>query len=88
MFEHAFTNGGVISEALRGVMFCSDRGHWNPAIIIFLLGFAATVFGTWKRATWNPFTCQLTKQLCGRWVIDASLAGASSMLSVSGKTLC
>jgi hypothetical protein len=70
MFEHAFTNGGVINEALRGVMFCSDRGYWNPAVIIFLLGFAATVFGTWKRATWNPFTYQQTKQLCGRWVID------------------
>jgi hypothetical protein len=42
----------------------------RPVVIIFLLEFAATIFGTWKQASWNLFTYNQTTKLCGRQVIE------------------
>lgn len=57
MFHQRFHVATVLlGTALDGITFCSDRGYWNAPLILLLIGFGATVFGTLKRMEWVPYT--------------------------------
>lgn len=56
MFSYFFSNSALRATALFGIIFCSDRGYWNPALILTILSFGGTVFGTLKRMSWLPYT--------------------------------
>ena len=55
-WAHRFNVAASMKTALEGIHFCSDRGYWNPPLILSILEFGGTVFGTFKRAPWVPLT--------------------------------
>ena len=69
MFQHRMSQGDQKSQALAGIIFCSDRGYWNVPLILWLLSFRAFVFGTLMRQWWIPYTYNQTK-LNGREKIE------------------
>ena len=56
MFEYKFSVAGAAALALNNIVFCSDRGYWQVAIILLILRFGGSVFGTLMRKEWVPFT--------------------------------
>ena len=57
MFHQRFhVATALLGTALDRITFCSDRGYWNAPLILLLIGFGATVFGTLKRMEWVPYT--------------------------------
>mmetsp|Transcript_33522 Transcript_33522/g.68063 ORF Transcript_33522/g.68063 Transcript_33522/m.68063 type:complete len:723 (+) Transcript_33522:227-2395(+) len=62
MFAYYFTVSGAAHLGLDSIIFCSDRGYWTPALILLILSFGGTVFGTIKRSYWVPFTYNQKRQ--------------------------
>ena len=56
MFQYKFSVAGAARLALNNIVFCSDRGYWQVGIILLILGFGGSVFGTLMRKEWVPFT--------------------------------
>ena len=56
MFAYRFLVRAALATALNGIWFCSDRGYWVPALMLLVLGYGGTVFGTIKQAPWVPYT--------------------------------
>lgn len=72
MFHNRFAIDAAIQEALRGMIFCSDRGYWTAILIMSLLRLGATTFGTLKQAPWLPYTFNQQPPLHGRELIDGN----------------
>eukprot|EP00986_Skeletonema_menzelii_P000918 scaffold258_cov80-Skeletonema_menzelii.AAC.1 len=56
MFQYKFSVAGAAMVALNNIIFCSDRGYWQVGIILFILQYGGSVFGTLMRNNWVPFT--------------------------------
>mmetsp|Transcript_9565 Transcript_9565/g.19209 ORF Transcript_9565/g.19209 Transcript_9565/m.19209 type:complete len:431 (-) Transcript_9565:834-2126(-) len=56
MFQYKFSVPGAAALALNDIIFCSDRGYWQVGLILLILGFGGSVFGTLMRKEWVPFT--------------------------------
>ena len=85
MFDHTFTNGGAIHEALRGVTFCSDRGYWDPTVSYFYSDLLQLSLEPGKELIGIRSHTTRQQSLVGDRSLTQGLVGVSTILSVCGK---